>query len=115
MRITIYTDRETQKVRRVETRFPNSITEEEIQKRVEEYNNTESNYCSIEIIEVDDKVCEVIKFLLGEDDYRTTYELTDLKKWLEELNEQIEDLYNSRCDIEYDIRRMIESIKEKDL
>jgi DnaJ-domain-containing protein 1 len=113
MKIIIYTDRETQKVRRVETRFPNSITDEELKKRVEEYNNDESNRWSVEIVDVDGLVCEAFKFLLGEDEYRTTYELMDLKKWLEELNERIEDLYNSRDDVEYDIRQMIRRIEEK--
>ena len=115
MKVIIYTDKETQEVRRVETRFPNSITEEELKEKVEEYNNKESNRWSVKIVEVDELVCEAFKFLLGEDEYRNTYELTDLKKWLEELNERIEDLYNSRDDVEYDIRQMIRRIEEKEL
>lgn len=115
MKVIIYTDRETQKVRRVDTKFPEGITDEELKKRVEEYNNDESNRWSVEIVEADDRLGEAFKFLLGEDEYRTTYELMDLKKWLEELNERIEDLYNSRDDVEYDIRQMIKRIEEKEL
>lgn len=115
MKIIIYTDKETQKVRRVETRFPNSITNEELKERVEKYNNDENNRWSVEIVEADDRLGEAFKFLLGEDEYRTTYELMDLKEWFEELNERIEDLYNSRDDVEYDIRQMIRRIEEKEL
>lgn len=114
MKIIIYTDRETQKVRRVETRFPNSITDEELKKRVEEYNNDESNRWSVEIVDVDGLVCEAFKFLLGEDEYRTTYELTDLKGWFEELNQRIEELDDAKSDINYDIRQMIRRIEEKE-
>lgn len=115
MRITIYTDRETQKVRRVETRFPNSITDEELKKRVDGYNNDESNQWSVEIVDVDGLVCEAFKFLLGEDEYRTSFELSDLKEWFEELNQRIEELVDARSDIEYDIRQMIRRIEEKEL
>ena len=115
MKVIIYTDKETQKVRRVETRIPNDITDEELKKRVEEYNNDESNGRHVEIVEVDGLVCEAFKFLIGEDEYRTTYELTNLKGWFEELNQRIEELDNDRSDIEYDIRQMIENIKEKKL
>jgi predicted nucleic acid-binding Zn-ribbon protein len=115
MRIPIYTDKESHKVRRVDTRFPEGITDDELKKRVEEYNNNESNQWSVEIVEVDGLVCEAFKFLLGDDEYRTTYELTDLKGWFDELNQRIEELDDARSDIEYDIRQMIRRIEEKEL
>lgn len=115
MRIIIYTDKETQKVRRVETKFPEGMTDDELKKRVEEYNNDESNRWSVEIVNVDGLVCEAFKFLLGDDEYRTTHELTDLKEWFDELNQRIEELDDARSDIEYDIRQMIRRIEEKTL
>lgn len=115
MKVIIYTDKETQKVRRVDTRFPEGITDEELKKRVEEYNNNESNRWSVEIVDVDGLVCEAFKFLLGEDEYRTSFELSDLKEWFEELNQRIEELVDARSDIEYDIRQVIRRIEEKEL
>lgn len=117
MKIYVYTDRESGKVRRVETITPGNHTDEQIRQLIDEYNSKPDNR-HVEMIEVSDIIYEAFKFLLGEDSYRYTYTLTDLIKSVDSLKEELEDIKsNIECEI-WDIDSFLKEtadrlIKEK--
>jgi hypothetical protein len=99
MKIYIYTDRESGKVRRVDTITPANRTDEQIRQLIDEY-NAKPNNRHVEMIEVSGKIYEAFKFLLGDEQYRRTYTLTDLIERVNSLKNELED---AKANIESEI------------
>ena len=94
--ITRYTQREK-----------NPISEERLQEIVSSQNesNDSIRYKIVEISEVDSSVCEIIRMLLGEKQYKHSLEFEDLYESINEFKEQLED-------IQRDVRDMISPIED---
>ena len=94
--ITRYTQREK-----------NPISEERLQEIVSSQNevNDSIQYKIVEIPEDDSSVCEIIRMLLGEKQYKRSYEFEDLYESINEFKEQLED-------IQRDVRDMISPIED---
>ena len=94
--ITIYTQIEK-----------NPISEESLQEIISNKNKTNDNiqFRIVEISEDDSSVCEIIQMLLGEKQYKRSYEFEDLYESINEFKEQLED-------IQRDVRDMISPIED---
>ena len=94
--ITRYTQREK-----------NAISEERVQEIISNQNKTNDSiqFKIVEIPEDDSSVCEIIQMLLGEKQYKRSYEFEDLYESINEFKEQLED-------IQRDVRDMISSIED---
>ena len=94
--ITRYTQREK-----------NPISEESLQEIISNKNKTNDNiqFKIVEIPEDDSSVCEIIRMLLGEKQYKRSFEFEDLYESINEFKEQLED-------IQRDVRDMISPIEE---
>ena len=94
--ITRYTQREK-----------NPISEERLQEIVSSQNevNDSVQFKIVEIPEDDSSVCEIIQMLLGEKQYKRSYEFEDLYESINEFKEQLED-------IQRDVRDMISPIED---
>ena len=94
--ITRYTQREK-----------NPISEESLQEIISNKNKTNDNiqFRIVEISEDDSSVCEIIQMLLGEKQYKRSYEFEDLYESINEFKEQLED-------IQRDVRDMISPIED---
>ena len=94
--ITRYTQREK-----------NPISVERLQEIVSSQNevNDSIRYKIVEIPEDDSSVCEIIQMLLGEKQYKRSYEFEDLYESINEFKEQLED-------IQRDVRDMISPIED---
>ena len=92
--ITRYTQREK-----------NAISEERVQEIISNQNKTNDSiqFKIVEIPEDDSSVCEIIQMLLGEKQYKRSYEFEDLYESINEFKEQLED-------IQRDVRDMISPI-----
>lgn len=94
--ITRYTQREK-----------NPISEESLQEIIsnKNKNNDSIQFKIVEIPEDDSSVCEIIQMLLGEKQYKRSFELEDLYESINEFKEQLED-------IQRDVRDMISPIED---
>ena len=94
--ITRYTQREK-----------NAISEERVQEIISNQNKTNDSiqFKIVEIPEDDSSVCEIIQMLLGEKQYKRSYEFEDLYESINEFKEQLED-------IQRDVRDMISPIED---
>ena len=94
--ITRYTQREK-----------NPISEESLQEIISNKNKTNDSmqFKIVEIPEDDSSVCEIIQMLLGEKQYKRSYEFEDLYESINEFKEQLED-------IQRDVRDMISPIED---
>ena len=94
--ITRYTQREK-----------NPISEERIEEIVSNQNETNDSiqFKIVEIPEDDSSVCEIIRMLLGEKQYKRSFEFEDLYESINEFKEQLED-------IQRDVRDMISPIED---
>ena len=94
--ITRYTQREK-----------NPISEERLQEIVSSQNevNDSVQYKIVEIPEDDSSVCEIIQMLLGEKQYKRSFEFEDLYESINEFKEQLEG-------IQRDVRDMISPIED---
>lgn len=93
--ITRYTQREK-----------NPVSEKKLEELVAGQ-NASNNTVQFEIVEIPEdgsSVCEIIQMLLGEKQYRRSYELGDLYESINEFKEQLEDFQS-------DVRDMISPIE----
>lgn len=88
-------------------REKNAISEERLQEIISNQNNTNDSlrFKIVEILEDDSSVCEIIRMLLGEKQYKRSFEFEDLYESISEFKEQLED-------IQRDVRDMISPIEE---
>ena len=100
--ITRYTQREK-----------NPISEERIEEIVSNQNETNDSiqFKIVEIPEDDSSVCEIIQMLLGEKQYKRSFELGDLYESINEFKEQLEDIQRDVCDMISPIEDLAERTK----
>ena len=86
--ITRYTQREK-----------NPISEERLQEIVSSQNevNDSIQFKIVEIPEDDSSVCEIIRMLLGEQQYKRSFEFEDLYESINEFKEQLEEIQRDVC------------------
>ena len=86
--ITRYTQREK-----------NPISEERIEEIVSNQNETNDSiqFKIVEIPEDDSSVCEIIQMLLGEKQYKRSFEFEDLYESINEFKEQLEEIQRDVC------------------
>ena len=86
--ITRYTHREK-----------NPISEDRLQEIVSSQNevNDSIRYKIVEIPEDDSSVCEIIRMLLGEKQYKRSFEFEDLYESINEFKEQLEEIQRDVC------------------
>ena len=86
--ITRYTQREK-----------NAISEERIEEIVSNQNETNDSiqFKIVEISEDDSSVCEIIRMLLGEKQYKRSFEFEDLYESINEFKEQLEEIQRDVC------------------
>ena len=86
--ITRYTQREK-----------NSISEESLQEIISNKNKTNDSiqFKIVEIPEDDSSVCEIIRMLLGEKQYKRSFEFEDLYESINEFKEQLEGIQSDVC------------------
>ena len=86
--ITRYTQREK-----------NPISEERLQEIVSSQNevNDSIQFKIVEISEDDSSVCEIIRMLLGEKQYKRSFEFEDLYESINEFKEQLEEIKRDVC------------------
>lgn len=83
MKVLIYTDKISGDVSQVDLRIPKDIDNETLQKKIDEYNGNAENDRRVSMHEVDGILEEAIKFLLGEKQYKHTYEIEEVCETLE--------------------------------
>ena len=100
--ITRYTQREK-----------NPISEERIEEIVSNQNETNDSiqFKIVEISEDDSSVCEIIRMLLGEKQYKRSLEFEDLYESINEFKEQLEDIQRDVCDMISPIEDLAERAK----
>lgn len=100
--ITRYTQREK-----------NAISEERLQEIISNQNNTNDSlrFKIVEIPEDDSSVCEIIQMLLGEKQYKRSYEFEDLYESINEFKEQLECIQRDVCDMISPIEELAERTK----
>ena len=100
--ITRYTQREK-----------NPISEERLQEIVSSQNevNDSVQFKIVEIPEDDSSVCEIIQMLLGEKQYKRSYEFEDLYESINEFKEQLECIQRDVCDMISPIEELAERTK----
>ena len=100
--ITRYTQREK-----------NPISEERLQEIVSSQNevNDSIQFKIVEIPEDDSSVCEIIQMLLGEKQYKRSFEFEDLYESINEFKEQLEDIQRDVCDMISPIEDLAERTK----
>ena len=86
--ITRYTQREK-----------NPISEESLQEIISNKNKTNDSiqFKIVEISEDDSSVCEIIRMLLGEKQYKRSFEFEDLYESINEFKEQLEEIQRDVC------------------
>ena len=100
--ITRYTQREK-----------NPISEESLQEIISNKNKTNDNiqFKIVEIPEDDSSVCEIIRMLLGEKQYKRSFEFEDLYESINEFKEQLEDIQRDVFDMISPIEDLAEMTK----
>ena len=100
--ITRYTQREK-----------NAISEERVQEIISNQNKTNDSiqFKIVEIPEDDSSVCEIIQMLLGEKQYKRSFELEDLYESINEFKEQLEDIQRDVFDMISPIEDLVEMTK----
>ena len=100
--ITRYTQREK-----------NPISEESLQEIISNKNKTNDSiqFKIVEIPEDDSSVCEIIQMLLGEKQYKRSFEIEDLYESINEFKEQLEDIQRDVFDMISPIEDLAEMTK----
>ena len=100
--ITRYTQREK-----------NSISEESLQEIISNKNKTNDSiqFKIVEIPEDDSSVCEIIRMLLEEKQYKRSLEFEDLYESINEFKEQLEDIQRDVCNMISPIEDLTERTK----
>lgn len=88
--ITRYTQREK-----------NPISEERVEEivSIQNENNDTIQFKIVEIPEDDSTICEIIQMLLGEKQYKRSFEFEDLYETINEFKEQLKDIQRDVCDM----------------
>lgn len=100
--ITRYTQREK-----------NPISEERVEEivSIQNENNDTIQFKIVEISEDDSTICEIIQMLLGEKQYKRSFEFEDLYESINEFKEQLKDIQRDVCDIISPIEDLAERTK----
>ena len=100
--ITRYTQREK-----------NPISEERVEEivSIQNENNDTIQFKIVEIPEDDSSVCEIIRMLLGEKQYKRSFEFEDLYESINEFKEQLKDIQRDVCDMISPIEDLAERTK----
>ena len=100
--ITRYTQREK-----------NPISEERVEEivSIQNENNDTIQFKIVEIPEDDSSVCEIIHMLLGDKQYKRSFEFEDLYESINEFKEQLKDIQRDVCDIISPIEDLAERTK----
>ena len=100
--ITRYTQREK-----------NPISEERLQEIVSSQNevNDSVQYKIVEVPEDDSSVCEIIRMLLGEKQYKRSLEFEDLYVSINEFKEQLDCIQRDVCDVISPIEELADRTK----
>lgn len=100
--ITRYTQREK-----------NPISEERVEEivSIQNENNDTIQFKIVEIPEDDSSVCEIIRMLLGDKQYKRSFEFEDLYESINEFKEQLKDIQRDVCDIISPIEDLAERTK----
>lgn len=112
MNIYIYTDRETGRIRRIDTRSPKDKTIEEIDAMIQEFNANPSNDL-VERIEADGIIGEAFTFLMGEKPYRKAYKLTDLVDQVTDLRKELEEIKDDVGGVMWNIDSFLDYAEDK--
>ena len=112
MNIYIYTDRQTGRIRRIDTRSPKDKTIEEIDAKIQELNAKPSNDL-VERIELDGIVGEAFSFLMGEKSYRKAYKLTDLYDQVTDLRKELEEIKDDVGGVMWNIDSFLDYAEDK--
>lgn len=91
MKVLIYTYKVSGDVSNVDLRIPKDIDDENLQKKIDEYNGNAENDRRVSMHEVDGIIEEAIKFLLGKKQYKRTYEIEEVCETLESIQGDIRD------------------------
>ena len=100
--ITRYTQREK-----------NPISEERVEEivSIQNENNDTIQFKIVEIPEDDSTICEIIQMLLGEKQYKRSFEFEDLCESINEFKEQLEEIQRDVCDMISPIEDLAERTK----
>lgn len=117
MKVLIYTDKISGDVSQVDLRIPKD--NDVVQKKIDEYNGNAENDRRVSMHEVDGILEEAIKFLLGEKQYKRTYEIEEVCETLESIQGDIRDYqeelseWHERYEVLQDsLNYAIESVKK---
>lgn len=114
--IYVYKDKETGKINRVDTQDyitnHGKKTQDEIDKRIQEY-NSENNNSIVTKIAVDDIIHETIKYLLGEDEYQATHNINNIHEDCQDLKYTFERIEDEMYDWRYTMENLTKRIKEQ--
>lgn len=89
MRVQIYT--KDGKVTSVRTNLPKGLTEEDIKNLLESYNESyKEDGMVCHLLDLDPLMSEVVKFFLGENEYKNQYEMSDIYEILEKTLGKVE-------------------------
>lgn len=122
MKVFIYTNRISGDVWRVDTKMPQHIDDEPLQKTIQEYNENKQYENHVTMQEVDGILEEAIKFLVGDKQYKRTYEIEEVCETLESIQGDIRDYqeelseWHERYEVLQDsLNYAIESVKKLSL
>lgn len=122
MKVLIYTYKDSGDVIQVDLRIPKDIDDENLQKKIDEYNGNAENDRRVSMHEVDGIIEEAIKFLLGKKQYKRTYEIEEVCETLESIQGDIRDYqeelseWHERYEVLQDsLNYAIESVKKLSL
>ena len=122
MKVFIYTNRISGDVWRVDTKMPTHIDDETLQKTIQEYNENKQYENHVTMQEVDGILEEAIKFLVGEKQYKRTYDIEEVCETLESIQGDIRDYqeelseWHERYEVLQDsLNYAIESVKKLSL
>lgn len=100
-------------VTRYTQREKNPISEERVEEivSIQNENNDTIQFKIVEISEDDSAICEIIQMLLGEKQYKRSFEFEDLYETINEFKEQLKNIQRDVCDIISPIEDLAERTK----
>lgn len=99
------------RVTSVRTNFPKGMTDEDIRNLLEAYNKEHKKDDIVcHLLDLDPIMSEVVKFFLGENEYKIQYEMSDIYENLEEAIRSISNLRNDLDNIKDDVDNTMDII-----
>lgn len=99
------------RVTSVRTNFPKGMTDEDIRNLLESYNNEyKEDGMVCHLLDLDPIMSEVVKFFLGENEYKVQYEMSDIYENLEEAIRSISNLRNDLDNIKDNVDNTMDII-----